>query len=291
MENEFVKIRNMGDRATFGITEGEVEASEKIDGACFSFYVKEDDGTLVFRSHHTVLGGGLENGAAWKLAVQLISDAHAKTPFNPGYMYFGESMCKPHRIDYGDRIAPFYGFAIRNEKYGIYIKNWKEIFSAYNIPTVSTTILHDPTVEEMKAMVKGPSIINPDKMREGMVFKNYELQKFAKIVADEFRESSRQKIKPINQECKILDETPTIVDTYCNYARVAKRVHELCDETGLELGMELMPKIVPIVRTDILTECILEISEKFSFINFKTFNKLVAASCAKHLKHLIEESF
>lgn len=255
-----------------------------VSNSNFSWYVKDDD-TLVFRSHHTVLGGGLENGAAWKLAVQLITNAHAKTPFKTGYMYFGESMCKPHRINYGDSVSPFYGFAIRNEKYGIYIKNWKEIFSAYNIPTVSTIILHDPTVEQMKDMVHRQSVINPDKACEGMVFKNYELQKFAKIVADEFRESSMQKIK---QECKILDETPSIVDTYCNYARVVKRVHEFCDESNLPLGMELMPKLVPILRSDILTECIIEISEKFGNMDFRKFNKLVAASCAKHLKHLIE---
>ncbi|MDD4247664.1 MAG: hypothetical protein PHT13_00925, partial [Methanosarcina sp.] len=78
---------------------------------------------------------------------------------------------------------------------------------------------------------------------------------------------------------------------YCNYARVSKRVHEFCDESGLDLGMQLMPKIMPIVERDILTECIIEISEKFTFMDFTKFHRLVAASCARHLKRVIEESF
>ncbi|MDD3040571.1 RNA ligase family protein [Bacteroides sp.] len=288
MENEFVKIKQIGDRSTLGVLTCEVEVSEKIDGANFSWIVR--DQTLIFRSHHTILGGGMEFGEPWREAVQMVVDAHARKPFKEGYIYYGESICKPHRIQYGSERTRLWGFAIYNIKYGIYIKNWHTVFTDHGIPIVPYVILSNPTLDEIKEMVVGDSQIAPGIAKEGVVIKNYLLQKFAKIVAPEFKESAGIKKKPINEPRSVIDETPAIAEMFCTRARVEKRALEYCDENNCALGMEIMPKLIPIVSNDILVEEILNIAEKFTIIDFKKFQKLVAMNCAKHLKHILLDS-
>lgn len=153
MENEYMKMRVHGDRANMGITRGECELSEKLDGANFSLKVENDE--VMYRSRKNTLGGGLATGKQWRRAVEYLDKVHAEYPFPEGYIPFMECMT-PHKIVYGD-TPPVVGYGVLNVKYGIYIKNWKEFFESRGIPIVETITIIDPTHDQIMEHVTGLS--------------------------------------------------------------------------------------------------------------------------------------
>jgi hypothetical protein len=283
--DKFVKIRAHGDKANHGITSGECEITEKLDGANFSFEIGED-GELIFYSRNNQLGGGLENGKSWARATEYIRKVHEEFPFEKGYRYFGECMTK-HKIDYG-QTPPFIGFAVRNEKYQTYAKNWQDFYEKRGVATVIPIFIKNPTHDKLIELAEEKTKFgNTGVQREGIVVKNYETQQFSKIVNDEFREkmSTKQK-KPRPDGLVPWDDTVDIAEMYCTPARIEKIIYKLRDE-GAEIEMKMMQYLFIAVFDDIIEEEFMSIARSFKGVNFGQLKSLIGAKCAKVLKQVI----
>lgn len=284
MENEFVKIRHHGDRNNLGITRGECEISEKLDGANFSLLVKNGD--VVYRSHHTILGGGLQFGKQWGKATIYLEEVHKVTPFSEGYILCMECMTK-HQIDYGE-VPPVVGFAVYSLKHDIYVRNWKEHFESRGIPVVDCVTVKNPTHEEiMEHIDRKSGIGSTGATQEGIVVKNYYLQLFSKIVRDEFQETKKSKVKRVRPDTDDPnDSTPDIFIKYCTPARIKKMCFKLRDE-GTILEMKLMPTLLTRVFDDIIEEEFWAIAHESKTVNFGKLRGLIGSMCSKTLKELL----
>jgi hypothetical protein len=108
MTSAYPKVLQLGDRNVADIFEGIVEISEKVDGSQIgwglvpSYYshaggISTRDLQLVIRSHHREFYRDGWLGHKDKMfapAVASIEAARAK--LRPGWMYYGETLCKPH---------------------------------------------------------------------------------------------------------------------------------------------------------------------------------------------------
>jgi hypothetical protein len=273
MENKYVKIPRKSQVDIY--PDKTYEVTEKLDGANFSFYVKES-GELVFRSRNRELLSGLENNKQFKRACEYIRGVHNVKPFECGYIYFGESMAK-HTIDYGV-VPPFIGFGVLGMITGIYIKEWYMEYLNRGVPFVTHELVMGDELEQyVTDHIRDPSEYGEKHpIREGLVAKNYETQTFVKFVNDEFKEENRKTFKG-----KLVpeDETGKIVLRFCTVPRIEKQVFKLRDERGIDVGIHMMSEVPRMVSKDIFEEEHMTIFEKYKNIDFKQFKKLIAKEC------------
>jgi hypothetical protein len=291
MHIKYPKIKILGDRSNEGIltTSGTVVITEKIDGANFSFYIKEN--ILYFCSHNKNLTDseqiektGLPKN--WK-GIEPILESWNRNPsmFNEGLYYYGESTQK-HTISYDD-IPGFIGYDILDIDTGLFLYwSWaKARFENMGLPFINIIaeieVNDNITLDYLKQFYAHSSYRNGS--AEGIVIKRYDTQLFAKIVDNEFKEKSKLK-KPKLEKNNINEDQ--ITEIYATPARIEKMIHKLHDD-GYEIEMEMMPILYKKVIEDFLEEEILEIYQNYSGINFKVINNLVSKECRIILKEII----
>lgn len=289
---KYPKIKILGDRNNDGIlTEsGKIVIQEKVDGANFGFYVKDD--ILYFCSHNQNLTDSEQISKTgipknWKgIEPVLESFQHDPLMFNKDLYYYGESLQK-HTISYDD-IPGFIGYDVMSIHTGIFF-DWKfakQVFGNLNLPFIKT--------HEIEYNEKYPEKITIDYLKqfyahsayrdgsaEGIVIKRYDNQLMAKIVDDKFKEKAKQPKLEINST-----NEQRIVETYATSPRIEKMIYKLNDN-GYEIKMPLMRTLYIQVAKDILEEEILAIYSEYKSINFNTFNNLIGKKCSIVLKKVI----
>lgn len=291
MFRKYHKIKILGDKDNEGILTppGKIIVTEKVDGANFSFYVKDD--VLYFCSRNQNLTDSKQIAKTgipktWR-GIEPILESFQNDPlmFDSDFYYYGESLQR-HTIKYDD-IPGFIGYDIFDMRYDEFIdyEFIKPIFEKMGLPFIHVydeldLNLVDPTIDYLKSLYQKSAY--RDGSAEGIVIKRYDdPQLMAKIVDDSFKEKAKQpklKIDSTNEQ--------RIVETYATPARIEKMIHKLHDH-GYEIEMPMMRTLFIQVVKDILEEEILEIYSKYNLINFKTLNTLVSKKCSIVLNRVI----
>lgn len=137
-----------------------------------------------------------------------------------------------------------------------------------------------------------PESVYRDGQAEGVVFKNYDTQTFAKHVSPEFKEVNElrwgfsQKDKDSGEGLKNVDYTKYIVAKYVTDTRIEKQLRKLVMDQG-ELSMELTRDLIKAVYEDVWTEHGDDIIYSGETIDTDRLHTLVADRCRHRLKAIV----
>jgi ATP-dependent RNA circularization protein (DNA/RNA ligase family) len=291
---KYPKIKRIGDEENkdiFTNPEDEIIVQEKVDGANFRILIHE--GKLIFGSRTQQItsdsGEDTDLQKNFIRCVNFIRDTLKDIDlsiFN-NLIIYGECMVR-HTISYDwDRVPPFLGFDIYNLETNEYCgyDDCVQMFDMLRLPMV-------PLVGTCRA--KDIKEINDDMVpiskyslhsAEGLVFKNYSKQLFAKYVRNEFKEKNH-KVFGGGKKFATNDEE-YLVSVYCPNARIDKAIFKLLDE-GNTLDMALMHKLPNFVYNDIWEENWDEIKDlKQKTINFGKLKGLVSKRCLEVLNQVL----
>jgi len=291
---KYHKIKILGDRDNKGIFDNPLEKiyiQEKMDGANFRFRILNCDFIFGSRTQQLTSNKGEETNVPknFKRCIDYIKEKISRNRIiiPEDYVFFGEAMHK-HTMGYDwEKVPPFLGFDIWDSKKGVWL-DYPIVADIYQGLGLDVVPLID--VVEAKDIIKVDDSIVPQSrysidFAEGVVFKNYDKQLFAKYVRPKFKEESRKNFGNI---AKYADsDEGYFVAKYCTNARIEKMIYKLLDE-GYELSRELMKYLPQCVYLDIWEENLLKIiMSKDKTINLRKFNKGVSKRCFTVLNNLI----
>jgi hypothetical protein len=124
----------------------------------------------------------------------------------------------------------------------------------------------------------------PNRQAEGVVFKNYDKQIFAKYVRKKFKEINKRAFGSSKKFAN--DDSEKIVAIYCTNARIDKIIFKLIDE-GFKLNKKMMTKLPVKVYNDIISENWKDILTTKYVIDVNRIRKLVAKRCLTVLDQVI----
>ena len=285
------KIKQLGsleNKDIFSNPEDTIYVQEKIDGANFRFMFS--DGRIIFGSRTQSVGDSeQEIGGNWRRCVEHIKlmMAAMEVDFSEyeGLIFFGEC-CVKHSIHYDfDRMPSFLGFDIydtHSERYFSF-ENCVNIFSTMGLSMVPT--LGKFTAKEMTSNpIEGIKSQYYDGEAEGLVFKNYDTQIFAKFVTDKFKEVNKEHFGARRKDAENDDEL--LVNTYCPNARIDKHIFKLKME-GRELELKLMDTLPKLVCADIMEENWQEILSSSWKLDLRNVRRLITKRCLTVLKDVM----
>lgn len=282
---KYPKIKQLGHEDTIKLflnSEDEIVLEEKIDGSNFRVFIK--NGELFFGSRNLDLSENNYN--QWERSVKFIKETlqDKDLSFIEGHILFGEAT-NPHTLHYDlEKIPPFLGFDILTPE-GTFIKNKNEIFETLGLPVV-------PTVKKIKVSEISkvddswvPQSQYGDIKAEGIVFKNYERQTFAKYVRSEFKEQNKKVFGGSKKHAE--DGTDYLSIKYCTSARIEKHIFKLIDE-GHKLEMAMMKDLPKLVTSDMWDECYKDISQERVTVDLHQLRKVISLRCKEVLKQMIQ---
>ena len=257
----------------FSNAEDEIIIQEKIDGANFRFYIT-NEGQVIFGSRTQELEDTKKN---FTRCIDFIKEkllGFDLTKFK-GYIFYGEC-CVKHTINYDwNKIPPFLGFDIYDTATDTFLDYdiVNEIYKELLIDTV-------PLVSICKA--KDIKEINDDLVpiskyalckAEGLVFKNYNKQIFAKYVRAEFKEENNALFGNKKRETDNTNNEE-FVFKYVTNARIEKLIFKKIDD-GKYLDMALMGELIKDTYLDIVEENYLEIMTGNWTLDFKNIRRSI----------------
>lgn len=273
--------------------EDKIVIQEKIDGANFRFMIK--DGEIIFGSRGQELSEDNDHKYQknFQRCIEFIRDnvseiIKGRTTFE-GFIFYGEC-CVKHSLTYDwDKIPPYLGFDVYNCKNENFIEHsdvcsWFELLNLPMVPLIKETTAGELVKETIDDKYIPQSVYAP-RQAEGVVFKNYDKQLFAKYVTDTFKEKNKETFGGGKKFAN--DDSERFVAVYCTNARIDKQIFKLIDE-GNKLEMPLMAKIPKMVWEDIWEEEWKEISAKKQHImDFQKARKLINKRCLAILIQMI----
>jgi len=282
---KYPKIKYLGDDENKELLENpedEIIMEEKVDGANTRFMIK--NGRIIFGSRNVEIKTGNEGNFA--PLVQYLTKKLKGKRIRDGLIVYGEYMTR-HSIDYDwDRTPIFLGFDVYDlevNKFLDYDEKVK-VFNSLDLPIVP--LIKKVKAYELKNFSENdvPKSNYYDGKAEGVVFKNYDKQVFAKFVTQKFKEVNKEAFG-FTKKGSSSDEERFIA-VYCTNARIDKMIFKLLNE-GRTLGMELMKFLPQSVYEDIWEENWREISRTNWSLNFRVIKKLVCKRCVNVLKQII----
>jgi len=288
--HKYQKIKILGhtdNKDIFAYHDDDIVIQEKIDGANFRFmYIRN---RFIFGSHNLELVDCDENNKSWGRCIGYITRMFKKQKGLSNYIFYGEC-CISHSTAYDYTIMPpFLGFDIydfKQEKY-LHWKESKQIFESLGLYFV-------PVIKEIKAGEiqqledkDVPKTAYGEVQAEGVVFKNYDKQLYAKYVTQKHKEECTKVFGGSKKWAN--NDTDKMVATYCTNPRIDKKIFELIHE-GHVLEMELMKYLPNLVFYDIIDEHYSDILAKNNIIDVGKFRKAIAKRCLHVLKQTIVNS-
>lgn len=289
---KYSKIYRVGHDETKDIFldgEDEIIIEEKIDGGNFRFMIL--DGKIIIGSRTQQLTsneGEDTNMNKMFLRCSNYVREQIKDTKDIGTMIFYGENCIKHTLNYNfEEMPPFLGFDIYQE--GVYLDYDIKValFKKLNLNVV-------PLLKRCKAkeIDKIDDNIIPKSQfaqtsAEGVVFKNYNKQIFAKYVSDKFKEENAiafgsKSVKYNNDEFNNGD----FVFKYVTNARIDKQIFRLLEE-GNKLEMSLMQHLPKRVYEDIWEENWQELSVSKWKLNLNTIMKPLTKRCVSALNQVI----
>jgi len=303
---KYHKIKRLGDQDNEGIfsePQDQIVIEEKIDGGNFRFMI--NNGVIIFGSRTQQLtsneGEELNVGKNFRQCLDFVKGRVTESmenSYTPSKMIFYGECCKMHTMRYDwDKIPPYLGFDIKDitdPENTRYLDNDEKlaVFKEFGLPTVplikvvKAGEITEYTDKDVPVSVYAPED-KPEQQAEGVVFKNYSKQLFAKYVRDQFKEENA-KIWGGNPKYNKVDDTndADLVFKYCTNARIDKMVFKLIDE-GHVLEMALMKELPKRVYEDICEEEWHTIMQSHWKIDFSKVRRLIAKRCVTVLNQII----
>lgn len=286
---KYPKIYRVGHRETEGIFDGGVVVvEEKMDGANVRWMYDPDKG-LRFGSRNIELTDSKDPGQ-FKKFKEWLDDFDVKD-FTPYYVYYGEYMI-PHSINYDwDKVPTVLGFDVydpQSERFLNY-DTVKDEFERLGIPLVPVIDIRDSN--EIKADPSYLETVIPvsryySGKAEGVVFKNYDKQLFAKLVSEEFREVNAQTFGKSKKQAKKESPESYLLEKYVPPHRVEKIIRKLMDE-GHSLDMVMMKELPKLVWNDLVEEEAENILNEKITVNLPKFKKMIVKRCVNVLQRMI----
>lgn len=293
---KYPKIKILGDdenRDIFLNDNNEIVIEEKCDGSNTRIYVY--DGKLIFGSRNVQLtsdDGSVENiPRNFKRSNEFVKNSLLGVDLYKydGLILFGETMVK-HTLDYDwVHIPPILMFDVYDTNIGVFLDyNAKiKIFKLLNLPVVP--LVMRKKAREVREMEIDDDFVPKSAWRngkaEGVVFKNYARQIFAKYVRSEFKEKNREVFGSSKKYAK--DDSEKIVYAYCTNPRIEKAIMKLMDEKDMDLSLKMMQYLPKMVWEDIIEEEWREILNSNYVLNLHRVRKIVAKRCLAVLKQMI----
>lgn len=201
---------------------------------------------------------------------------------------YGEAMI-PHSIDYAfEQIPRFIGYDVLDLDTGEFV-DYDKMVELYTLLGFSTV----PLVRRCKAKELLEEKITDDIIprsayyegyAEGVIFKNYRLQIYAKLVSDKFREENKMTFGMLKKQAKYEEEI--IIAKYCTNARIEKFIIQMMND-GYELDLKMMAILPRKIYEDIWEENWRDIIRKRYTLNLLNMNKLVVKRCLYVLRQRI----
>lgn len=297
--HKYPKILTVGHKENsniFSNPEDIIYIEEKIDGGNFRFTFIDDK--LIFGSRTQQLTSNMGDDSNvpkdFKRVVNYVREQVGNRSFT-GLIFYGES-CHKHTLDYNwEKIPPFLGFDVLDTKQNKFLNydDKVQLFDMINLKVVP--LIDKKQANEIKEINDNMvpvseyySLTNKDTKAEGIVFKNYDKQIFAKYVRDEFKEANAETFGGNPKYNKQADTNDSeFVFKYCTNARIDKIVFKLLDE-GHNLELKLMNELPKKVYQDIIEENWYEILNsgwKLDLSNIK--RKLISKRCLAVLQQII----
>lgn len=290
-------LGNEENKDIFLDSEDLIVIEEKLDGTNIRFLI--NNGKIIFGSRNRQLtsdeGEEINIDKNFKLILDYVKSILKDRNLTSyeGYIFFGEGMIK-HSLDYDwDKIPRFVGFDIFDLKKGMFLcyKQSKKIFEELGFTFVP--IIKELLVKEVLKLKMNDDFIpiseyapksKPKQQAEGIVFKNYKKQIFAKYVREKFKEVNK-KTFGFNKKYTNNDDEK-VVAIYCTNARIDKMIFKMIDE-GKKLEMKLMSELPKRVYNDMFEENWREIIHTNYVVNFRNLRKMVSKRCLMVLKQVI----
>lgn len=299
---KYSKIKHLGheeNKDIFIDPTDDIVIQEKMDGANFRFMLK--DGQVIFGSRTQELHEDKDHKYAKNFArcieyvrknIKLKSKEELMSSI--GLIFYGECMVK-HTMDYDwDDIPPFLGFDVFNPDINGYSSQAKEYFDVLGLQSVPhIKIVKAGDIKEITdkdvpcSWYAVPN--SKDQQAEGIVFKNYSKQIFAKYVRDKFKEENAEVFGGNPKYNKVGDtDDNKLAHMYCTNPRIDKQIFRLLDE-GKPLSMELMHYLPNNVYNDIMEEHWRDIThnKKKYKVDFKKLHLIITRRCLAVLRQVI----
>ena len=282
---KYPKIKQLGHEETLNLfldPEDTVIIEEKIDGSNFRIFIK--DCQLYFGSRNLTLE---ENNGQWLRCIKYVKqtlDDKDLLKLN-GHILFGECT-NPHTLKYNlEQIPPFLGFDVLTPE-GKFLSHKNKIFQKLGLPIVPC--LQYIKVKDITNVTDEwvPKSLYSDLQAEGIVFKNYKRQAFAKYVRAEFKEENK---KVFGSSPKHSEDTERISLKYCTMARIEKNIFKLIDE-GQKLDMPMMKYLPKKVYDDMVEECYKDILNEKVVLNLHKLRKDISSRCRNVLVQIIKNN-
>ena len=295
---KYPKIKYLGDEEVAGLTsnpEDEIIIQEKIDGANIRVLIHNKE--LLFGSRNVTMDDDMESSKMWNKVVSYLKEKlKGKDLSGLNNCILFMEYCIKHTMSYDwNVIPPILGFDIYELEKGAFIDFYKckTLFNELEIdfvPVIRTIKARDLTSftdsDVPVSVYASPSAT--DRQAEGVVFKNYKTQTFAKYVRDKFKEKNKE-VFGANKKY-VNDDTERLIAVYCTNPRIDKMIFYLRTESVMELNLKMMTKLPMLVLEDIIEENYKEIIISNYTIDFRKFRGLIAKRCLAVLKQVMVNS-
>ena len=279
----------------FSNSEDEIIVEEKMGGGNFRFYVSEN-GVVIFGSRSQELDLSAEHTKNFWICSEFVKKRIYSYDLSKykHFIFYGECMIK-HTLDYDwENIPRFLGYDILNADTGKFLpfEQVQLIFDEIDLPIV-------PLVKICKAKDVGKIddeavpisvYVSPsakDRQAEGVVFKNYDKQIFAKYVRDKFKEANAEAFGGSPKYNKVDDTNNSeFIFRYVTNARIDKMIFKLIDE-GEKLDLRMMSKLPKRIYEDVWEEQWKEIRGENWKLDLKKLRQLIPKRCLAVLKQVI----
>lgn len=288
---KYHKIKRFGDdenKDIFINPDDTIYIEEKIDGGNFRFYITKE-GTIIFgsRTQQLTSNEGEETNVAknFRRTVDFVREKLKDKDLTSysGKIFYGEA-CHKHTINYDwDKIPPFLGFDIKDTTIGEYLEYEERSRLFRNLELPMVPLIKIVKASEIKSVtdddvpISGYSLESAkDRQAEGIVFKNYERQIFAKYVRDAFKEKNAEMFGGSPKYNKIDDtNNAEFIFKYVTNPRIEKLIFKFVDE-GKPLDMTIMGDLIRQTYMDIIEEEWREILTSNWKLDFKNLRKSIA---------------
>lgn len=306
MMRKYPKVKYPNDEDAKGVfASGDIVIQEKLDGANFRFTLEDnldeqfhtDSRDIVFGSRNVIFKNQRDENKQFERPMEYIRDVveseyirDVQDWHNGSLTFFGESMT-PHTLEYDWENAPaFIGFDVYHEDDERWL-NHTELERAFEHLGLETTPVLDIVSAEAWAdySIDVPESAYGDVEAEGLTFKNYDTQTFAKFVRDDFKEKNKKTFGgPADNEASGAEK---LSYNYITNARIEKTAHKLVDEGDYDsLKMPMMEDLPEAVIRDMAEEEAGNIfmSERWE-VDIAEFRSITSGRCAEVLKQMIQK--
>lgn len=306
--HSYPKVRYTSDTPTLA-SEGTVTVQEKLDGG--NYRILLDDNDRVYGSKKNLRGSDPEDmnvffrRPAKYFESTVTQDAQHAVHEDYGTLtVFGENMLR-HSISYDfDSVPPLLVFDVwsHDQETFLPLEEAQTVVSRLGlefVPILETI----PAAEFQTQYIEQtdsdglpydiPESVYRDGDAEGVVFKNYDTQTFAKHVSPEFKEINdlrwgfSQKDSDTGESLREVDYTKYIVAKYVTDTRIEKQTRKLVMDTG-ELSMKITGDLITNVYEDVWAEHGDDIIYSANTVDMERLHNLVADRCRHRLKSIID---